>query len=105
MGICRAIGWFECLLGFVTSLLIQFGIGSVLAETYDERLQVFIVLLYGVSFYLVFIWQYLAGRRKNRWTPAAQRRWRTVATVAGVILGLGLALNIIVFHLTKMGYF
>ena len=100
--ISKAIGTFECLFGFLVGLLVHFGIVSVLTETNDSPLQVFIVLLLGTSLYLVFIWLYWAGIRGNIWSDQVKKYWKYAGWFFGSLLVIGLTFAIQGFHITRL---
>ena len=96
-----AIGNIECILGVLAGLIAHLGLVSVLTQTNGEPLQIFIVLLMGVSLYSVVMWQYLAGQRSKYWTDSAKKQWRIAGRFFGGLIGIALALNIVAFHLTN----
>ncbi len=96
----RAIGTVECILGVVAGLIAHIGLVTVLSKTNGEPLQIFITLLMGVSLFTVVTWQYLAGARSDFWSEKAKSQWRIAGRFFGALIGIGIALNIIAFHLT-----
>ena len=98
--VARAIGTIECLLGVLAGLIAHYGLVSVLTQTNGEPLQIFIVLLMGISVLSVVMWQYLAGQRSGFWSESARGQWRIAGRFCGSVIGIALTLNIIVFHLT-----
>ncbi len=95
----RAISTLQCVLGVLAALLVHIGLVSVLVNTNDQPWQIFIVLLLGVSLYLVIVWQYLAGRAVSLWSAEAERQWTLAARFFGAFLAVGLAAAILLFHL------
>ena len=95
----RAVATSQCILGVLAALLAHVGLVSVLGGTNGEPLQIFVVLLLGVSIYLVVLWQYLAGHAASLWSAEAERQWRVAGRFFGAIIAAGLAAAILTFHL------
>lgn len=100
--VSRAIGTLECVLGVLAGFIAQQALISVLAQTNGNPLQVFIIILMGVSILAVVMWQYLAGQRSGFWSDNAKKQWRIAGRLFGVLIGIALLLNIILFHLTNV---
>jgi len=98
--ISQAIGTFECILGVLAGLIAHIGFISILTHTNGNPLQIFTTLLMSISIFTVVMWQYLAGERAGLWSDRAKNQWRLAGRFFGGIIGIGIALNIIVFHLT-----
>ena len=97
----QAIGTIECILGVLAGLIAHLGLVSVLTQTNGEPLQIFIVILMGVSLFSVVMWQYLAGQRSEFWSDNAKKQWRIAGRFFGGLIAIALALNIVAFHLTN----
>ena len=97
----RAVSTFQCILGICAALLAQIGLISVLGGTNGNPLQIFIVLLLGVSIYLIVLWQYLAGHAAVLWSAEAERQWKTAGWFFGAIITFGLASAVLTFHLQQ----
>lgn len=104
----RAVSTVHCLFGILAALMVHVGLVSVLVRTNGNPLQFFVVLLLGVSLYLVVAWQYFLGRSASLWSPEAERQWRLAGRLFGVALVVALGLGIVSFHLetdtTKAGH-
>jgi len=94
----RAISTLQCILGILAALLAHIGLVSVLGGTNGNPLQIFIVLLLGVSIYLIVLWQYLAGHVAALWSAEAERQWRIAGRFFGAVIAFSLALAILTFH-------
>jgi hypothetical protein len=99
--ISRAISTIESILGVSLGLIIHYGILSVLVKTNNNSLQDFVVLLYGTSFYLLFIWIYQSGLKGNIWSDKAKKGWKTAGMFFGGLLALGLFFSILGFHISQ----
>jgi hypothetical protein len=97
----RAISTVHCTLGLLVGLGVQVGLVSVLAQTNDDPLQFFIVLLLATSVYMVVSWQYIVGRSAALWSREAERQWRFAARFFGAALAVGLAVGIASFHIHR----
>ena len=71
----------------------------MLGDTNGQPLQIFVVLLFGVTTYLIILWQYLAGHAACLWSAEAERQWRQAGRFFGALLPLGLGSSILTFHL------
>lgn len=98
----RAISTVHCTLGVLVALGVQVGLVSVLAQTNDDPLQFFIVLLLATSSYLVVSWQYTVGRSALLWSQEAERHWRFAARFFGAALLVGLAVGIASFQMHRL---
>ena len=101
--VAKVIGTIECILGVLAGLIAHLGIVAVLVRTNENPLQIFVVLLMGTSFFIVFTWQYIAGARKDFWSQPAKKGWRLAGRFFGGFLGIALALNVIAFLLKLNG--
>jgi hypothetical protein len=97
----RAIGTKECLCGAVIALIAHMGLVSVLSATDGNALQIFVVLLLGASLFIIVLWQFLAGQRIGLWSARAKRQWKIAGQFFGGLLGVGLVLGIVNFHLLR----
>ena len=97
----KAIGTLECVLGILAALIGHIGLVTVLSATDGEPLQVFVILLMGLSLFVVVLWQFLAGERAGLWSEDARRQWRTAGRFFGCFLAVGTALGIVSFHLQR----
>ena len=95
----RAVSTSQCMLGVLAALLAHVGLVSVLGSTNSDPLQIFVVLLLGVSIYLIVLWQYLAGHAVSLWSAEAECQWRVAGRFFGAIIAFGLASAILTFHL------
>lgn len=97
----RAIGTVECVLGLLTAVIAHVGLVTILGATNGDPLQIFIVLLLGLSIFVVVLWQYLAGQRSGLWSASAQSQWRTAGRFFGGFLATGLIFAIVTFHMRR----
>ena len=97
----RAIGTLECVFGVLAALIAHIGIITVLAGTNGNPLQIFIVLLLGVSLFLIVFWQFHSGHRAGLWSSGALKQWRLAGRIFGGFLTIGIAFSILGFHLRK----
>ena len=97
----RAIGTVECILGVLAALIAHIGLVTVLCATDGDPLQIFVILLMGLSLFVVILWQFLAGQRSGLWSTDAQKQWRTAGRFFGGFLAVGMALAIMSFHLRR----
>ena len=58
----RAIGIGECIFGVLAALIAHIGLVTVLGATDGDPLQIFVILLLGLSLFVVILWQFLAGQ-------------------------------------------
>jgi hypothetical protein len=96
------ISTLEAALGLILSAVVHAGLISVLTQTNGERLQVFIDLLVGASMFVLGFWIFCAGQKRAYWSANALRQWRFAARFFGGLLGVGLVLNILSFHLMAL---
>lgn len=97
----RAITTVECVLGVLSALIAHAGLVTILGATDGDPLQIFIVLLLGLSIFVVVLWQFLAGQRSGLWSAGAQRQWKTAGRFFGGFLAFGMVLAIVTFHLRR----
>lgn len=95
----KAIGNMECLLGVLCGLLVHIGLIPILGATDGHPLQIFVLLLMGTSFYLVILWQYLAGRKAGLWSSNAMKQWRAAGIFFAAFLAIIFALAVTLFFL------
>jgi hypothetical protein len=72
-----AISTSECLFGVLSALIAQVGLVTVLGAADGDPLQMFVILLLGLSLFMVVLWQFLAGQRRGLWSDRARKQWRT----------------------------
>jgi hypothetical protein len=97
----RAIGTFECIVGVLAALIAHIGFVTVLGATDGDPLQIFVILLMGLSTFVIILWQFLAGQRSGLWSAGAQKQWRTAGRFFGGFLAVGIVLAIVSFHLRR----
>jgi len=97
----RAIGTVECIFGVLAALIAHIGLVTILAATDGDPLQIFVILLLGLSLFVIILWQFLAGQRVGLWSDSAQKQWRTAGRFFGGFLAVGMVLAIVTFHLQR----
>ena len=97
----RAIGTIECVCGVLVALIAQIGLVTVLSATNGNPLQIFVNILFGLSLFVVVLWQFLAGQKAGLWSANAQKQWRLAGRFFGGFIAIGLALGIASFHLRR----
>lgn len=99
LAVLRVITVRFSILLLLIAALVHFGMISILIETNEEPWQPWLVLLLGAAMYLLGTLQFLAGDRKGTWGPKALRHWRSAGWVFGMLLALGLLLQVVSFHI------
>ena len=97
----RAIGTIECVCGVLVALIAQIGLVTVLGATNGNPLQIFVNILFGLSLFLVVLWQFLAGQKAGLWSANAQKQWRLAGRFFGGFIAISLAFGIVSFHLQR----
>ncbi len=97
----KAVSVVECVSGVLVGLLAHIGLVTVLGGTNGDPLQIFIILLLGVSLFAIVMWQFVAGLRVSLWTPEAMKQWRLAGRFFGGLLAIGLVVGILLFHLQQ----
>lgn len=87
----NAIGNLELVLAVSCGLLAHLGLIPVLAKTEGNPMQIFVLLTTTLSFYLMVMWQYLAGRKADLWSVEALKQWRTAGIFFAGFIALALA--------------
>jgi hypothetical protein len=82
---------------------INFGMVSVLADTNGEPWQQWLLLLLTGIGYALGLLQFALGERRKIWGTTSLRYWRLAAWFFGVLLFLGVALQVVQFHLRHAG--
>ena len=97
----RSIGTRECIFGVLSAFAVHLGLVTVLSATDGDPLQIFVVLLLGLSLYVIILWQFLAGQRVGLWSDGARKQWRTAGRFFGGFLAVGLTFAIATFHMRR----
>jgi hypothetical protein len=97
----RAIGTGQCVLGVLAGLIVQVGMIPIMAAAEGNPLQMFVLALLGFSYYVIVLWQHLAGRKVGLWSEAALYQWRLAGIFFGALLGLTLGAGIVMFNLQQ----
>lgn len=97
----KAIETIECFFGVLVTFVVQLGLMTVLSEIEGDPLQIFVVLLLGLSLYLIVLWQFLAGQRIGLWSADARKQWKLAGRFFGGLIALGLVGGILGFHLQR----
>jgi len=85
--------------GILAGVIAHVGLVTVLGATDGDPLQIFVILLMGLSLFVIILWQFLAGQRSGLWSASAQKQWRTAGRFFGGFLAIGMVLAIVTFHL------